>query len=233
MPEQDAVLAITAGVTNMQGVLNCVWQHLLPGFGPAPLMEDKAAVTALEEKLSALALPAPQGQSTMDIAARAHGKVYHFGENEQRMHSLAFSVEDDEMVLTVRDDWGTHRVVCGDGEWRSQNTTFLQHRVWQHMPPRATWRMLARGAWTEPNILAMRLCFNETPFAPTITCPFDDNRVVYQLRGSVGFGPSDYPYGCRCRLRYELPQAWPPSVRTGRHHGACWAAHQTHPRERL
>ncbi len=33
MPEQDAVLAITSGLDDMQAVLNLVWEHLLPAMG--------------------------------------------------------------------------------------------------------------------------------------------------------------------------------------------------------
>ena len=40
MPEQEAVLAITAGVGDMQAVLNLVWKHLLPALEREPLPED-------------------------------------------------------------------------------------------------------------------------------------------------------------------------------------------------
>ncbi len=46
MPEQDAVLAITSGVSDMQAVLNCVWEHLLPALGRAaadPATAEEAA----------------------------------------------------------------------------------------------------------------------------------------------------------------------------------------------
>jgi CubicO group peptidase (beta-lactamase class C family) len=43
LPAQDAVLAITSGVTSMQAVLDLVWTHLLPAFGPAPLAQDGGA----------------------------------------------------------------------------------------------------------------------------------------------------------------------------------------------
>jgi CubicO group peptidase (beta-lactamase class C family) len=37
MPEQDAVVAITGGVRDMQAVLNLVWEHLLPGMRPGQI----------------------------------------------------------------------------------------------------------------------------------------------------------------------------------------------------
>ena len=37
LPEQDAVIAITSGVKDMQAVLNLVWDKLLPAMKPSPL----------------------------------------------------------------------------------------------------------------------------------------------------------------------------------------------------
>ena len=37
LPEQDAVIAITSGVKNMQSVLNLIWERLLPAMQAAPL----------------------------------------------------------------------------------------------------------------------------------------------------------------------------------------------------
>ncbi len=40
MPEQDAVLAITSGVGDMQAVLNLVWKHLLGNMKPVRLRSN-------------------------------------------------------------------------------------------------------------------------------------------------------------------------------------------------
>src|SRR3989449_8956146 len=77
MPEQDAVLAITSGVSDMQGVLNVTWDHLLPGLsgyasststsrstkGQEPSAAAGAAGT-LAQKLTHLAVRLPEGSST-------------------------------------------------------------------------------------------------------------------------------------------------------------------------
>lgn len=43
MPEQNAVIAITANTRNLQGVLDLVWQHLLPSMKSRVLPEDAQA----------------------------------------------------------------------------------------------------------------------------------------------------------------------------------------------
>src|SRR5438034_5324053 len=56
LPEQDAVVAITSGVRDMQAVLNLVWDKLLPGIVPASLPTDDAGRAKLESTLKGLSL---------------------------------------------------------------------------------------------------------------------------------------------------------------------------------
>jgi hypothetical protein len=57
LPEQDAVIAITANTRDMQGQLNLVWNNLLPAFKPTPLPDDSAEQFKLKETISFLAVP--------------------------------------------------------------------------------------------------------------------------------------------------------------------------------
>src|SRR5207248_10952810 len=61
LPEQDAVIAITSGVKDMQGVLNVVWDKLLPGLQASPVAPDDAARKKLEVALKGLSLRPQNG----------------------------------------------------------------------------------------------------------------------------------------------------------------------------
>ncbi|MCA9270485.1 MAG: serine hydrolase [Planctomycetales bacterium] len=54
LPQQEAVIAITAKTGNMQRQLDLVWEHLLPAFHDKPLPEDDAAQARLKETLAGL-----------------------------------------------------------------------------------------------------------------------------------------------------------------------------------
>ncbi|MGV3483598.1 MAG: serine hydrolase domain-containing protein [Planctomycetaceae bacterium] len=54
LPEQDAVIAITANTGNMQAQLNLVWEHLLPAFHAETLPEDAAEHAKLQAASSGL-----------------------------------------------------------------------------------------------------------------------------------------------------------------------------------
>jgi hypothetical protein len=56
MPDQDAVVAITADTGNMQGELNAIWEHLLPAFRAEKLPEDAAGVEKLKRAVAKLAI---------------------------------------------------------------------------------------------------------------------------------------------------------------------------------
>jgi CubicO group peptidase (beta-lactamase class C family) len=56
LPEQDAVIAITADSKDMQGELNLVWEKLLPAFQKAALPENADEQAKLKRTLSSLAV---------------------------------------------------------------------------------------------------------------------------------------------------------------------------------
>jgi len=56
LPEQDAVIAITADTRDMQAELNVVWDNLLPAFHPKRLRANKPEQLKLQETLASLAV---------------------------------------------------------------------------------------------------------------------------------------------------------------------------------
>jgi CubicO group peptidase (beta-lactamase class C family) len=56
MPDQDAVLATTGGVKDMQEVLNVVWEELLPAMGDESLTTDPEMQHSLRDRLGSLGL---------------------------------------------------------------------------------------------------------------------------------------------------------------------------------
>ncbi|HEY2572447.1 MAG TPA: serine hydrolase [Verrucomicrobiaceae bacterium] len=54
MPEQDAVVAITADANAFQDELNAIWDHLLPAFGADALPENAAAQEKLKQRVAGL-----------------------------------------------------------------------------------------------------------------------------------------------------------------------------------
>ena len=56
MPDQNAVIAITAKTGDLQGQLNLIWEKLLPAFQDKPLPENGKALTELKTKINNLTI---------------------------------------------------------------------------------------------------------------------------------------------------------------------------------
>ncbi|HLJ97527.1 MAG TPA: serine hydrolase, partial [Gemmataceae bacterium] len=88
LPDQDAVVAITSGVRDMQAVLNLVWDKLLPAMKPGPLAADERAQETLQRRLKGLALRPQGGSVTAQCAAKVWGRKYEFPTNTQKLESV-------------------------------------------------------------------------------------------------------------------------------------------------
>ncbi|HEY5915518.1 MAG TPA: serine hydrolase, partial [Verrucomicrobiae bacterium] len=82
MPEQDAVIFITSETSNMQGVLDLVWEHLLPAMQSRAQPRNKPVEAELQKKLGALALLPPKAQPSSPVAVRISGKVFSVRKSE-------------------------------------------------------------------------------------------------------------------------------------------------------
>jgi CubicO group peptidase (beta-lactamase class C family) len=100
MPEQDAVLAITAGVPDMQAVLNVVWDKLLPALDRKQLPASEMGSSALVDKLRSLAIDPPTGAATSKIASRVNQQTYSFEPNYVGLGSLRFNFSEQSGSLT-------------------------------------------------------------------------------------------------------------------------------------
>lgn len=184
MPEQDAVIAITSGLGDMQAVLNLVWKHLLPAFERAPLSPDRQAHARLTQRLGSLKLALPAGARSAALAAKVSGRRYVAEPNDLAVESIAYDFQDGRAVITVRDARGEHTVVCGAGEWVRGTTT---------LSPYGEQAVAAAGAWAADDTYEATAYFYETPFRLTLTGRFvgDELRFDYALNQS--FGPTTFP----------------------------------------
>jgi len=182
LPEQDAVIAITAGVRDMQAVLNLIWDKLLPGMKSTPLSANESARRNLERTLKGLTMHLPEGKGTARTVA---GKKYVFAANDAKMESIALeSGKDSAITLVARVGGVERRVACGSGTWRTGRV------AWGRMSEQPA---AAGGAWTADDTFTAKVCFTETPFVHTIRLKFAGDEVRLEIIANVGFGPTKEP----------------------------------------
>ena len=193
MPKQEAVLVTTSGTTNLQGVLDLAWEHLLPALGGEALPADQSANDTLTRRLAGLALQGPQGTAMSPKAARIAGRTYAFAANEQGVAAVRYDFAADRATITITDEQGAHTLVAGNGAWLADVANYGNGR-WPASPSASSPRTAsAVGAWTDERTFALRLRYTNTPFGFTLTSHFTREGVSLDYRENVGFGATARP----------------------------------------
>jgi hypothetical protein len=190
MPDQNAVVAITGGLRDLQAVLNLVWEHLLPA------MQTKVALPAaapdhdrLAKKLASLALRPPAGRPTSAAAARVSPRLYELPKNDEGIEAIGVEF-GAEATLAVRSGGRDYRVPVGLGEWRRGGRLPMPSST---LVSAADLPVAASGAWTEQDTFTIKACYYETPFCATLGLRFAGDALVFDQDMNVGFGPTKRP----------------------------------------
>ena len=187
MPDQNAVIAITSGLGDMQAVLNSVWQHLLPAMGEAELPENKPSHEKLQRSLNSLVLLPPGGRTSSPLALEITGKSYALEENELHWDRISFGFTPEKTILRIREKKdGILEINCGTERWMENR----ESTGW--LPGKS----MAGSVWTQDNTCRITIRFIETPFYYTLRCSFDGDNIQIHAFQNVSFGPTELPAIC-------------------------------------
>jgi CubicO group peptidase (beta-lactamase class C family) len=191
MPDQDAVLAITSGVKDMQAVLNVIWDKLLPAMQSQPLPSNAAGQEQLKDKLRRLEIRTARGSATSPMAGKLLNREYLFPANDQKMESVALSSSagGKTLRLTARMDGKEMTIPCGYQEWRKGRAPLFAGRL-AYFPDEP---VAGSFAWSSDDTCVIKFCAYETPFHLTLTLKFDGDEVTLDSEANVAFGPTKRP----------------------------------------
>jgi CubicO group peptidase (beta-lactamase class C family) len=199
MPEQDAVVVMTAESKNMQGQIDLVWKHLLPACdakeSPAP---DSETATRLVDKLRDLKLEVPKGSQSSPLASVVSGKLFVLEPNALNLGTATIVVNEKSFTLlaTTSTDAKLSDVTGRIESWLKTEAAVpgTPPRLIAGGKPRQTpvSKIAASGTWTDPKILTMTLRYYETPHTDTVTCMFSrsGDEVAIEFRSSIA-GPRE------------------------------------------
>ncbi|KAB1148055.1 beta-lactamase family protein [Streptomyces luteolifulvus] len=172
LPEHDAVIATTAATEQMQEMLNLVWEHLLPAFGPVAAAGSPEEDAALGERLARLALPpAPGSPAPPERAEAWTGAAFTpYGgvcADQPGLTEAAVTAEADGLRLTLTEDGHQLVLRLGGAGW-----TLDEGPV-----PTAV-----SGGWTDADTLVVDVAFLETPHHLVVTCSLPDRSFTARWR---------------------------------------------------
>jgi CubicO group peptidase (beta-lactamase class C family) len=181
MPDQNAVLAITGGLRDMQAVLDKVWEHLLPAMQPEALPAAPQAYGELCDKLALLSLPLPEGQPSSSRVKQWSGKTYELESNDLGIESVAITFGYERSTLTVRDEQGEHSMQVGYATWLKGATNVHEH---------ADEPVAVCGAWTAEDTFEVRVCYYERVFCPVFRFHYTGGELQLEVEPNASWGPA-------------------------------------------
>jgi CubicO group peptidase (beta-lactamase class C family) len=180
IPEQDAVIAITSGLKEMQPVLDLLWDKLLPAMKPAPLATDEDSRKKLEHTLVGLSLRPQAGTGSPE---KISNKRYVFPANERKLETIAIDSGSkvDAVTLVAKFNGVEQRILCGHGTWQKGR---LAYGV---LPARP---VAVSGAWTADDAFTAKICFYETPFVIKFKLKFTADQLFFESESNVSMVPT-------------------------------------------
>ncbi len=190
MAEQDAVLAITSMTSNMQGILDLVWEHLLPAMRDEALPPDPAGVSALRKQLDGLALPVPEGARNKKLESALSGKSFSLGANDRGIQSIGFEFTRGECKVSLADDEGEYVIPLGAGKWRISETTrrgpylvTVARNAQSGLPP---FEVAGAHRWLDDGALEVTLRYVQGPHTETLVCRPAGDGIDVDISTTIG-----------------------------------------------
>ena len=196
LPEQDAIVAATSGTRNMGGIMQIVWDRLLPAMQSEPLDDNPAEVERLRRQLKNLSIRIPAGAPpaadapAVDGHRKWLGRSWQFEENELGINALVLDSRGDETIVVITTPTGSHEIAIGSGTWVAGRTGLFPGAagVLLGNDQGDGHRMAAAGAWTGTDEFKFRLAYTETPRIASYRLQFSEASLALDIDQLGGFG---------------------------------------------
>lgn len=180
LPEKDAVVAITAETSDMQGEFNILWQHLLPAFKDEKLGANREAQDALKGKIATLALPA-QSSSERGRESEIAGKTFT-SITDKRINAVKLDFAGGVCNLLFDTDSLDHNLQFANGKWKESTTArygpYLVAAATANRKGLPEFKTAGSYSWTSDSTVEFTLRYIESPHKETINLTFEEDDEV-------------------------------------------------------
>ncbi len=192
MPDQDAVIAITAETPDMQEEINLVWNYVLPSMHDGTLPADKKLDAKLRQELSSLALAPPPAAFQQASLTDINGSTFTLQPNEKKMQAISFERKDKGCLVTIKGDTAVYKMYFGAGKWKTGVTTRpgpnLLTGAREHLVGIPAVKTAGSYGWKDEHTLELVLRYIESPHTETMTCHFDGKNISIDVQNSFDYG---------------------------------------------
>jgi CubicO group peptidase (beta-lactamase class C family) len=198
MPDQDAVVAITSETGNLQGILDLVWEHVLPAMPSAQAKVLKESSRELTPMLNTRALPLPAGKQNSPTAGKVSGRKIVFETNPLGVVEATLAFQRDKCVFALKAAGNSYQMTCGLTGW-VDGLTDLPGEPPALLPRKQGLpvKVAAAGAWSSDDTFEMQWRFYATPHHDIVRFKFEGNDLRVQFLNSItaalGANPAFHP----------------------------------------
>jgi hypothetical protein len=179
MPEFDTVIAITSGTEDLQGVLNLIWDRILPALGASALPADADGDRKLSEKVATLSLRLQSGQPLSPMAEKVTARIYTFPSNARHIETVSLKTAGGGAgpSIAIRLNGVDQTLECGQGSWAKGSI----------MAPSGHKDSIATsGAWSSEDTYSIRLVHYLTPYSTDYDLRFAGDQLILEAIDNVG-----------------------------------------------
>lgn len=193
MPQYDAVLVLTAGCNDTQGIMNLVYDKVLPALHTDALPEDSAGDAALQRVSAGLTIHSPHAEGSSPLAAQFTGRTYVFPDNKRHIRSITLqSAGETTQLVVTGDGYDGAPITVGHKDWVRGHTDFGSD-INPVEPIIEDEPVAAIGGWATPDTFVVKLCYYRTPYTLSIQLQFGGSLVVLNGDYNVSFKPNALP----------------------------------------
>jgi hypothetical protein len=188
LPEQDAVIAITAETSDMQSELNLVWDNLLSGFQNEKLAANNEIYNQLKEKLNSLTLIPPTVDTNNQAKSFFDKKSYQF-QGDKNLKSISFNFENEncKATMTFTGDKQTE-LNLGANQWMQGETNIpvntLAAQPNDQILKLAPFKVVGAYSFPDENSLELTVRYIESPHTDFYLCKVKGDSISVEISNS-------------------------------------------------
>ena len=195
IPEHNTVVAITSGTDNMGGIMQVVWDELLPKINSSAMISNPEGNEILRKKSASLELKAVNGKMSKSLAKKFFNKKIEIAENQEGVKSIFFSHKKDQIEIKVNDK--VEIIPFGFGKYiKSEldgHLPFTGAREYKVIPEsslryKKNKKISASGAWISEQEFHLRIYQYETPARLDYIFNFKNGELKWDCKRSNALG---------------------------------------------
>lgn len=180
MPKEDAVIAITSGISDMQAVLDSIWDILLPAMKVEYLEENVKENKSLIDRLNSLSYWMIDIGRESKITSHISNKIYKIDKNMYNIEEVSLSFNESNTLLTIKTSSFNSSIKLGNGKWHlGEGFSFIDLK--------SIARVAAGGTWKDENIFMAIIKYYETPFTFKLIYKFEGDNITIKTTTNVSF----------------------------------------------